>query len=75
MAPSFKLMAIYYEKSNLNLLSIKDIRRNGYHIETMNHNGNEYLLIIGQKQILEQSFLDHKDYIKQLLDLLNLMLS
>ena len=30
------------------------MNRNGYHIETMNHNGNEYLLITGQKQILEQ---------------------
>ena len=46
--------ALYYNKSNQNLLSFKDTRRNGYNIETMNHNGNEYLLIIGQKQILEQ---------------------
>ena len=45
---------LYSNKSNRNLLSLKDIRRNGYHIETMNHNGNEYLLITGQKQILEQ---------------------
>ena len=42
--------ALYCNKSNRNLLSFKDIRRNGYHIETMNHNGNEYLLIIGQKK-------------------------
>ena len=46
--------ALYPNKSNRNLLSFKDIRRNGYHIETMSHNGNEYLLIIGQKQILKQ---------------------
>ena len=37
--------ALYYNKSNRNLLSFKDIRRNGYHIETMSHNGNKYLLI------------------------------
>ena len=46
--------ALYSNKSNRNLLSFKDIRRNGFHIKTMNHNGNEYLLITGQKQILEQ---------------------
>ena len=46
--------ALYSNKSNRNLLSFKDIHQNGYHIETINHNGNEYLLIIGQKQILEQ---------------------
>ena len=45
--------ALYYNKSNQNLFSFKDIRRNGYHIETMNHNRNEYLLITRQKQILE----------------------
>ena len=41
--------ALYYNKSSQNLLSFKDISRNGYHIETMSHNGNEYLLITGQK--------------------------
>ena len=46
--------ALYSNKSNQNILSFKDIHRNRYHIETMNHNGNEYLLITGQKQILEQ---------------------
>ena len=46
--------ALYSNKSNQNFLSFKDICRNGYHIETMNHSGNEYLLITGQKQILEQ---------------------
>ena len=37
--------ALYYNKSSRNLPSFKDIRRNGYHIETMNHDANEYLLI------------------------------
>ena len=50
--------ALYFAKSSRNLLSFKDIRRNGYHIETMNHDENEYLLITsiisGQKCILEQ---------------------
>ena len=50
--------AVYSNKSSRNLLSFKDIRRNGYHIETMNHDENEYLLITsiiyGQKCILEQ---------------------
>ena len=50
--------ALYSNKSSRNLLSFKYIRRNGYHIETMNHDANEYLLITfiisGQKCILEQ---------------------
>ena len=50
--------ALYSNKYGRNLLSFKDIRRNGYHIETMNHDANEYLLITsiisGQKCILEQ---------------------
>ena len=46
--------ALYYNKSYRNLLSFKDIHRNGYHIEIINHNGNEYLLITRQKQILKQ---------------------
>ena len=46
--------AFYCNKYIRNLLTFKDIRQNGYHIETMDHNGNEYLLITGQKQILEQ---------------------
>ena len=44
---------LYSNKSNRNLLSFKDILRNGYHIETMNDNENEYFLITRQKQILE----------------------
>ena len=50
--------ALYSNKYSRNLLNFKDIRRNGYHIETMNHDENEYLLIsyiiYGQKCILEQ---------------------
>ena len=38
--------AIFYDKSNRNLHSFKDIRRNGKHIKTMNRDGLEYLLII-----------------------------
>ncbi|GAV86530.1 hypothetical protein CFOL_v3_29960, partial [Cephalotus follicularis] len=50
--------ALYSIKSRRNLLSFKDIRRNGYHIETTNENGKEYLYITGnasgRKQILEK---------------------
>ena len=50
--------ALYYAKSKWNLLSFKDIRRNGYHIETMNDDSNEYLLItsiiFGKKHVLEK---------------------
>ncbi|GAV89998.1 hypothetical protein CFOL_v3_33407, partial [Cephalotus follicularis] len=49
--------ALYSTKSRRNLLSFKDIRRNGYHIETTNENDKEYLYITGnassRKQILE----------------------
>ncbi|GAV69398.1 hypothetical protein CFOL_v3_12899, partial [Cephalotus follicularis] len=49
---------LYSTKSRRNLLSFKDIRRNGYHIETTNENGKEYLYITGnasdRKQILEK---------------------
>ena len=48
----------YSAKSKRNLLSFKNIRRNGYHIETMNDDSNEYLLITsiiyGGKHILEK---------------------
>ena len=41
-----------------NLLSFKDIRRNGYHIETTNEGNTEYLYITnvvsGNKNILEK---------------------
>jgi hypothetical protein len=50
--------ALYYSKFRRNLLSFKDIRRNGYHIETMTENNIENLQIItikyGQKIILEK---------------------
>ena len=42
--------SLYSNKYNRNLLSFKDIFQNGYHIEIMSHNGNEYLLITGQKK-------------------------
>ncbi|GAV87951.1 hypothetical protein CFOL_v3_31375, partial [Cephalotus follicularis] len=50
--------ALYSTKSRRNLLSFKDILLNGYHIETTNENGKEYLYITsnasGRKQILEK---------------------
>ncbi|GAV84233.1 hypothetical protein CFOL_v3_27677, partial [Cephalotus follicularis] len=50
--------ALYSTESRRNLLSFKDIRLNGYHIETINENDKEYLYIIGnasgRKQILEK---------------------
>ncbi|GAV85166.1 hypothetical protein CFOL_v3_28604, partial [Cephalotus follicularis] len=50
--------ALYSTKSRRNLLSFKDIRRNGYHIETTNENDKEYLYITGnasgRKQILKK---------------------
>ena len=38
--------ALYSSKSRRNLLNFKDIRRNIYHIETMNEDNVEYLYII-----------------------------
>jgi hypothetical protein len=50
--------ALYSSKSRRNLLSFKDIRRNGYHIETMTENNIKYLQITtikyGQKIILKK---------------------
>ena len=50
--------ALFSSRSRRNLLSFKDIRRNGYHIETKDEDNNEYLYITnvvsGQKQILEK---------------------
>ncbi|GAV91489.1 hypothetical protein CFOL_v3_34884, partial [Cephalotus follicularis] len=47
--------ALYSKKSRRNLLSFKNIRLNGYHIETTNENDKEYLYItgnvFGRKQI------------------------
>ncbi|KAG4208202.1 hypothetical protein ERO13_A03G116652v2 [Gossypium hirsutum] len=48
---------LYSTKSQRNLLSFKDIRLNGYHIETMNEKNVEYLYITnvecGKKYVLE----------------------
>ena len=50
--------ALYSTKSQINLLSFKDIRQNGYHIETMNEDNTEYLyitdVVLGKKNILEK---------------------
>ncbi|CAA7024739.1 unnamed protein product [Microthlaspi erraticum] len=50
--------ALYSPKSNRNLLSFKDIRKNGYHIETMSEGDVEYLHITsntqGSKKIVER---------------------
>ena len=50
--------ALYSSKSTRNLLSFKDIRNNGYHLETKSENNIEYLQITsikyGQKIILEK---------------------
>ena len=49
--------ALYYSKSTINLLSFKDIRINGYHIETMNDGNKECLyitsIVSGKKLIVE----------------------
>jgi hypothetical protein len=50
--------ALYLSRSRRNLLSFKDIRKNGYHIETMNERNCEYLhitsIINGQKILMEK---------------------
>ncbi|PHT58301.1 hypothetical protein CQW23_00664 [Capsicum baccatum] len=50
--------ALFSSKSPRNLLSFKDIPRNGYHVETINEMNVEYLGITknvsGQKQMLEK---------------------
>ncbi|CAN1336396.1 hypothetical protein LINPERPRIM_LOCUS37119 [Linum perenne] len=50
--------ALYCTKSCRNLLSYKDIRQNGYHIETMEEENKEYLVITsivsGNKNIHER---------------------
>jgi hypothetical protein len=52
--------ALYYSKSNINLINFKDIRLNDYHVETTNEDSDEYLyitsIISGQKLILEKLF-------------------
>jgi hypothetical protein len=49
------------------LLSYKDIRRNGFHVETHNDNKDEYLFITKNdgyiKQVLENFLQYHQDYI------------
>ena len=49
---------LYSNKSTRNLLSFKDIRRNEYHIETMNEGNTECLyitsLVFGKKLIMEK---------------------
>ena len=49
--------ALYYSKSIRNLLSFKDIHKNGYHIETMNDGNKECLyitsIISGKKLVVE----------------------
>ena len=49
---------LYSSKSKRNLLSFKDIRSNGYHIETRNEGNEEYLyitsMVSSQKLILEK---------------------
>jgi hypothetical protein len=50
--------ALLYSDSTRTLLSYKDIRRNGFHIETNNNNKHEYLLNTKNdrytKQLLEK---------------------
>ncbi|KAL4020716.1 hypothetical protein IC575_019497 [Cucumis melo] len=49
--------ALFSSKSKRNLLSFKDIRQNGYHVETNNKNNREYLyitfIVLCEKRILE----------------------
>ena len=50
--------ALYSSKSTRNLLSFKDIRKNGYHIETINEGNKESLyitpIIYGKKIVAEK---------------------
>jgi hypothetical protein len=50
--------ALFYTKSRRNILSLKNIRLNGYRIEIANDNGIEYLYIVSnistEKQILKK---------------------
>ena len=49
--------ALYSSKSTRNFLSFKDIRRNEYHIETMNDDNKEFLyitsIVYGKKLVVE----------------------
>ena len=50
--------ALYSVRSRRNLLSLKDIRHNGYHIETTYDNNKEYLcithIVSSQKLVVEK---------------------
>ena len=49
--------ALYSSKSTINFLSFKDIRKNGYHFETMNEGNKESLYItsiISRKNIVAE---------------------
>ena len=50
--------ALFSSRSRRNLLSLKDMHRNGYHIEKKNEDDTEYLYITnvvsGWKQILDK---------------------
>lgn len=50
--------ALFSISSRRNLISFKDMRMNGYHIETVSEGNNEYLCIVtsigSEKQILEK---------------------
>ena len=50
--------ALYFSKSKKKLISFKDIRKNGYHIETMNKSNTECLyitsIVYGMKLIMEK---------------------
>ena len=49
---------LYSSRSRRNLLSFKDIRKNGYHLETINENSTEFICITsntsGRRLILEK---------------------
>jgi hypothetical protein len=49
---------LYYYKSRENLISFKDIRLNGYYVETTYEGSDEYIyttsIILGQKFVLEK---------------------
>ena len=50
--------ALYYSKSTRNLISFKEIHRNGYYIETMNEGNTECIyityIVYGKKLIMEK---------------------
>ena len=62
--------ALYSSKSTRNLLSFKDIRRNGYHIETMNEGNTKCLyitsIVYDKKLIIENSQHSPLGYIMQI---------